>query len=49
MGWHDIWPNPSAPECESEMARLEERYRGCCDWQGSWPREYVAATGSQAS
>ncbi len=38
--WHDIWPNPQAPETEAEMAMLEVRYRSCCDWLGCWPREY---------
>lgn len=44
IGWHDIWPNPYAAECESEMLRLESRFEPHCDWQGSWPREYLAAT-----
>jgi hypothetical protein len=44
IGWHDIWPNPWASECADEMGYLESRYRPWCDWQGSWAREYVAAT-----
>jgi hypothetical protein len=39
--WHDIWPNPYAAEVESEMQRLEARYRAHCEWQGCWPREYL--------
>lgn len=38
--WHDVWPNPHAPETVPEMERLEERYRTICDWHGCWPREY---------
>jgi hypothetical protein len=41
--WHDIWPDPYLPEVEVEIARLEARYQPCCDWQGSWPREYLRA------
>jgi hypothetical protein len=41
--WHDIWPNPHDPSVKSEMDRLENRYRNCCDWQGFWPAEYYAA------
>jgi hypothetical protein len=40
VGWHDIWPDPLAPETDGEMGRLEERYRPCCDWQGFWPKTY---------
>jgi len=43
VAWHDIWPDPYTPENEEEMARLEERYRPWCDWQGFWPREYLSA------
>lgn len=39
--WHDIWPNPRDPSVEAEMIRLESRYRDSCQWQGSWPREYL--------
>ncbi len=39
--WHDIWPNPRAPEVESDMKRLETRYQGACRWHGCWPREYL--------
>jgi hypothetical protein len=42
--WHDIWPNPQAPECAAEIERLERRYGPLCDWQGSWPREYLACS-----
>lgn len=41
VGWHDIWPDPHAPENAAEMGRLEERYRPCCDWQGFWPKTYL--------
>jgi hypothetical protein len=43
VGWHDIWPDPYTPENTEEMERLEARYRTWCDWQGFWPREYLAA------
>jgi len=38
--WHDVWPNPQAPETLPEMSALEGRYRPICDWHGCWPREY---------
>ena len=41
VGWHDIWPDPYSNELE--IAKLERRYRTFCDWQGFWPREYLAA------
>ena len=43
VGWHDIWPDPHAADNAAEMARLEERYRARCDWQGFWPKTYLAA------
>jgi hypothetical protein len=48
--WHDIWPDPSMPEIEADIAWLEARYQACCDWQGYWPREYhrALAGGGQA-
>ena len=39
--WHDIWPNPYAPDAITEMEQLEARYAACCDWQGCWPNEYL--------
>ena len=42
VGWHDIWPNPQAPEAMRETALLEKRFEPLCDWQGSWAREYLA-------
>jgi hypothetical protein len=47
--WHDIWPNPYAPECAEEMDRLERRYAPYSDWQGSWPREYLACSRKAAT
>lgn len=41
--WHDIWANPEAPNVLPEIDLLERRYAPFCDWQGSWPRDYVAA------
>lgn len=41
--WHDIWANPEAPNVVREMDLLERRYAPFCDWQGSWPRDYIAA------
>ena len=38
--WHDIWPNPQAPETLVDMERLEQIYSPYCDWHGCWPREY---------
>lgn len=43
VGWHDIWDNPQDASVEDEMRALEERYASVCDWQGSWPREYLTA------
>ncbi|REJ76583.1 MAG: class I SAM-dependent methyltransferase [Acidobacteria bacterium] len=47
--WHDIWPDPRAPEVAREIELLERRYAPFCapqdGWQGSWPREYRAAYG----
>ena len=40
VGWHDIWPNPFAPETEPDMQRLQRHYQNYCDWQGSWAREF---------
>ncbi|MDT4898422.1 MAG: hypothetical protein QOH25_3499 [Acidobacteriota bacterium] len=47
VAWHDIWPDPYTPENDVEMARLEERYRPWCDWQGFWPRMYLEALAPQ--
>lgn len=41
VGWHDIWPDPYGAEVAAEVARLESRYATYCDWQGSWPSEYL--------
>lgn len=38
--WHDLWDRPDSTVFP-EIRRLEKRYRGLCDWQGSWPREYA--------
>ena len=43
IGWHDIWPDPHAPENAEEMRRLGERHRPWCDWQGFWPKTYLEA------
>lgn len=47
VGWHDIWPNPYEERCTEEMLRLESAYSSYCDWQGSWPRDYLAASQNQ--
>ncbi len=39
--WHDIWPNPQAPEVEGEMVDLQARYGAHGDWHGSWPQEWL--------
>lgn len=41
--WHDIWPDPYGPAVADEMSLLENRYAPYADWQGCWPREYLAA------
>jgi spermidine synthase len=43
VGWHDIWPIPQDPVALGEALVLEERFAAVCDWQGSWPAEYIAA------
>ncbi|MGI9644277.1 MAG: hypothetical protein ACR2O6_03095 [Ilumatobacteraceae bacterium] len=43
VGWHDIWPVPQDPVAIAEAQVLEERFAGVCDWQASWPAEYLAA------
>jgi len=46
--WHDVWPDPEAPGVLEEVRRLEQRYAPYCDWQGSWPRDYVSALEREA-
>ena len=46
--WHDIWPNPWAPEAMEETVQLEARFGPFADWQGSWPRDYLAVYRSSA-
>lgn len=43
VGWHDIWPDPYAPENSEQMGRLEMHYGAWCDWQGFWPKAYLEA------
>lgn len=43
VGWHDIWPTPQDPLALDEARELEARYAPWCDWQRSWPAEYLAA------
>jgi predicted membrane-bound spermidine synthase len=43
VGWHDIWPNPYAPENGTEMERLTLHHGKWCDWQGFWPKTYLEA------
>ncbi|MEL7084638.1 MAG: class I SAM-dependent methyltransferase [Cyanobacteria bacterium P01_A01_bin.3] len=40
--WHDIWPNPAAPQVQDDIKRLCERYRDWGDWQGAWATEFQA-------
>ncbi len=40
VGWHDIWENPVAPECEPEERELVARYGPYCDWQGTWSAQW---------
>ncbi|MDX2043194.1 MAG: class I SAM-dependent methyltransferase [Acidobacteriota bacterium] len=48
VGWHDIWPNPTASSNDEEMERLETHYRNYCDWQGFWPKTYIEAVNGKA-
>jgi hypothetical protein len=48
VGWHDIWPDPYAPENAEEMKLLEEHYRPWCTWQGFWPKTYLDAAANQS-
>lgn len=34
--WHDIWPDPYAPEVPQQIEMLHARFAPYCDWQGSW-------------
>lgn len=34
--WHDIWPDPYAPEVPQQIETLHARFASYCDWQGSW-------------
>jgi len=45
VGWHDIWPDPHEPIAQVGADELEARFAPYCDWQGSWPREYLRALG----
>ncbi len=38
--WHDIWPNPAAPQVAAEMTQLHQHYQKHCEWQGCWAREF---------
>lgn len=42
--WHDLWHRPD-PDVLPQVDRLEQIYAERCDWQGSWPREYVRGMG----
>ena len=44
VGWHDIWPNPYAPENAAEIEQLTVHHAKWCDWQGFWPKTYLEAT-----
>ncbi len=41
--WHDIWPDPMAPEVDAEMAALRAHHAAWSDWQGFWPEDYRGA------
>lgn len=43
VGWHDIWPNPLDESVFPQIDRLHRHYRECCDWQWSWPTDYLEA------
>lgn len=43
VGWHDIWPNPLDAAVFPEIDRLHRHYQNCCDWQWSWPTDYLEA------
>jgi hypothetical protein len=46
VGWHDIWPDPHDRQAQAQAEQLESRFAPYCDWQGSWPREYLGALGA---
>jgi hypothetical protein len=48
VGWHDIWPDPHSEQVTQEIAQLREHYRPWCDWQGSWPEDYLEACGGES-
>lgn len=41
--WHDIWPDPDAPQVDAEVASLLQHHQPWSDWQGFWPIDYRAA------
>ena len=43
VGWHDIWPDPTTPSIEHEIASLRQHHAGWCEWQGFWPETYQRA------
>jgi spermidine synthase len=41
--WHDIWPDPDAPEVDQQIQALRSHYQRWSLWQGFWPLDYRAA------
>ncbi len=41
--WHDIWPDPMAPEVDAEMTALRDHHAPWARWQGFWPDDYRQA------
>lgn len=41
--WHDIWPDPDAPEVDQQIQALRAHHQAWSRWQGFWPLDYRAA------
>lgn len=43
--WHDIWPDPDAPEVDQQIEALRAHHEAWSRWQGFWPLDYREALG----
>lgn len=41
--WHDIWPDPDAPEVDQQIEALRSHHQAWSQWQGFWPLDYREA------
>ncbi len=41
--WHDIWPDPLAPEVADDIEALRAHHAPWSRWQGFWPEDYRQA------